>query len=126
MVIAVPIKVATAPQGKPGLGISFGIEFHQLHPVTGNKGKEGNGMGLCHRMGDGNKIFVLHRLQNGLVFGIRLFCLQDRQGNAAAAYDAVAGAVEQIATDRTHIKFGAEQVGGDVFVCNMLPVHQFN
>lgn len=33
MAIAVPVEHAKAPQVESRLGISLGIEFHQLHPV---------------------------------------------------------------------------------------------
>ena len=97
--VAVVIKPPHTPQLQPGLGVSFRVELHQLDPVGGDKGKEGNKMILGHGVADGNKMLILHRFCGDAVVTVRIFRLQRGQGDAAAADDGVAGAVDDIAAE---------------------------
>ena len=126
VVIAVPVEHAHAPQLKPCLGLSFRIELHHLDPVTGDEGCKGNIVLLGHRMGNGDKMLILHIFDGDSVITIRLFCLQGRQGDPAAADDGMAYAVDHITTDGANIEFGAQHIGRDILIDDMLPIHQFN
>ena len=126
VVIAAPVEHAHAPQLQTGLGIAFRIEFHHLHPVAGDEGQKGNVVLLGHRMGNGDKMLILHTFDGNSVITVRLFCLQGRQGDPAAADDGMANAVDHITADGANIEFGAQHIGRDILIDDMLPVHQFN
>lgn len=83
--VAVPIEDPGAAELEAGFGVAFGIELDQLHPVGGDEGKKGNIVLLRHGMPDGDKMLVLHRLNEGTVGIVSVLCLQGRQGEATAA-----------------------------------------
>ena len=81
---------------------------------------------LCHRVGDGDKMLVLHILYGDGVINVSIFCLQRWQRNTAATDYCVSGAVDRISADRADIEFAPQHIGGDVSIGNMLAVHQLD
>ena len=73
--VAVPVEESVAPELKTGLGISFRIQLDHLNPVTGDKGNEGNVVLFCHRVADGYKMLVFHRLNLKGMFLLRILRL---------------------------------------------------
>ena len=124
--IAIPIKLAEATQLQASLRVSFWVELYKLYPVRGDEGDEGNEMGFGHGMVDGNEILVLYFFNTDPMAFIRVFCFQGRKGNAAAADERIAGAVDDVTADGADIEFGTKHIGRGVFVDDMLAVHQFN
>ena len=111
MPVAVPVEMAHATELEAGLRVALGIELYKLHPVTGDKGHKGNVVGFGHGVGDGNEMLVLHVFDENAVFALRFFRFQRRQSDAAAADQSAAGAVEDIAAERTNIKLPPEHIG---------------
>ena len=67
--VAVPVEVSATAELHPGLGVALGVKFHQLDPVAGDEGREGDEMLLGHGVVDGQKMLVLHILDgDGMVF----------------------------------------------------------
>lgn len=60
---------------------------------------------LGHRVGDGDKILVLHIFNNDGMLMVSGFRFQWEQGNAAAADHCIAGAADYISADGTDIEF---------------------
>ena len=110
VMVAIPVKHPLAPQLQPGLSVALRVKFYQLYPVAGTKGQEGNKMGFGHRVGECEKMFVLHFFNAKAVGLVLIFGLQCRQGNAAAADDGAAGAVDHIPANRANIKFGTQHI----------------
>ena len=81
---------------------------------------------LGHRVVEGNEMLVLHTFNGDRVVILCFFSLQSRQGNAAATDHRVSHAVEHIAADGTDIELAAQQIGGNVFIADVLPIHQLN
>jgi CubicO group peptidase (beta-lactamase class C family) len=76
---------------------------------------------LGNTFGAGGLFLTLTELHK---FG--LFCLQRRQGDAAAADQGAAHGVDHIAAHRTNIEFPPEQIGRKIVVGDGLAVHQLD
>ena len=81
---------------------------------------------LCHRMINRDEMLILNLLDMDAVVSIHILSFQWRQGDAAAADYRVSGAVYDVSADGTDMEFAAEHIGRNVFVDNMLAVHQFD
>ena len=81
---------------------------------------------LCHRMMDGDKMLVLYLFDGDPMILVGIFRFQGRQGDAAAADDRSSRAMDHIAANGADIKFSPKHIAGDVFVGDMLTVHQLN
>ena len=126
MPVAVVIQIAPAPQLHPGLGIALGVELHQLDPVCGDEGREGDIVRLGHGMVHGQKMLIFHTLDgNGMAF-FRLLRFQRRQCHAAAADHSIAYTVDHIAADGTDIELASQQIGRYIAVDDVLSIHQFD
>lgn len=126
MAVAIPIERPKSPKLHPGFRISLRIKFHHLDSICGYKRSKGNIMLLCHRVRNGNKMFVLHNLNIYCVITVSLLCLQSRQGDATAADQRISHAVDHISTEGTDIEFGPQHIGRNVLIDNMFSVHQLD
>ena len=79
-----------------------------------------------HGVGDGDEMLIFHILHGDGVTVVRVFRLQRRQGNTAAADTGVSGSVDDIAADGADVELAPQHIGGDIPVCDVLAVHQFN
>ena len=105
VVVAVEVEVASAVELEASFGVAFGVELDELHPIRSEEGYEGNIVGFCHRVVDGDKMLILHLFDGKTVIGIGLFCLQGRQDNAATANEGISHSSENIAANGTDIEF---------------------
>ena len=79
-----------------------------------------------HRMGDRDKLFVLYIFDDDFMVFVCILGFQRGKSNAATAYYGISGTMNNVSTDGTNIEFAPEHIGGNVFVGNMLAVHQLN
>ena len=124
MLVTVPVEHSKPPQLKAGFGISFRIEFHQMNPIRGHKGDEGNVVLLGHGMGNGNEMLILNGCDAEDMAAVRFLCLLRRQGDSAAADEGVSGAVDDVPADGADVEFTAKHIGGGIFVDDVLAVHE--
>ena len=103
--VAVEVEVASAVELETGFGVAFGVELDKLHPVRCEEGYEGNIVGFCHRVVDGNEMLVLHLFDGNTVIGIGFFCLQGWQDKTATANESVSHSSENVAANGTDIEF---------------------
>ena len=69
MPVAVIIQIPSAAELQPGLGVAFGIEFHQLDPVRGDEGQKRDVVILGHGGGGCDEPLILHPLQPQFFLG---------------------------------------------------------
>ena len=89
-------------------------------------GKERDKMPFGHRVMDSDELLIFHILDGHHVVAVSIFRFQSGQRNTAAGSYNLAEGMDHIAADGTDIEFTAEHIGGDVFVGDMLSVHQFD
>ena len=126
MLIAIVIDRSYTPQLQPGFRVSFRVELHQLNPVGGHKGDEGDEVLFGHGVMNGDKVFIFHIFDGEQVVIVCHFCFQRGKGNAAAADQSASGAVDDVAADRADIKLTPQHIAGWIPVDNMLSVHQLD
>ena len=81
---------------------------------------------LGHRVGDGDKMLVFYPFNIDSVVIVRLFSLQSRQGDTAAADQCVTGAAYNIAAYGADVEFAALHIGRNVLVGDVLTIHQLD
>jgi len=79
-----------------------------------------------HRVMDSDKMLILHILDGHRMVLVRFFRFHSRQGNAAAANHSISQRVDGIAADGTDIELAAKHIGRDIFVDDMLTIHQLD
>ena len=83
-------------------------------------------MGLRHGVVDGDEMLVLHIFDGQRMVFVRLFRLQRRERDAATADHRISQCVDGIAADGADVELAAQHIGGNVFVADLLAVHQLD
>ena len=105
VVVAVEVEVAVAAELEAGFGVTFGIEFDELHTVTRDIGGERDIMHFGHLVMYGDKMLVLDALDRDRMLVVGIIGFKRRECDPATADDGIAGRVENIAAQGADIEF---------------------
>ena len=83
-------------------------------------------MCLGHGMVDSDKMLIFHIFDGHRMVIVHCFCFQNRQCDAAAADHGIAQSMDDIAANGANIKFAVQHIGGDIFVEDLLAIHQLD
>lgn len=124
--VAVAIQVSSASETKSALCVSFRVQLDHLKLFGYHIGQQGNVVGFCHRMVDGNEVLVFYLLALDLVVFVRSLSIQSRKRHTAAADNRISQGVDHVAADGADIQLGAKQIGGSVLIDDSIAFHEFH
>ena len=103
--VTIKVEISTPLKAKPALGVSLRVEFGKLQFIRGYIGQKRDVMQFVHRMGNGDKLFVLNGCDGNGMCVVQFFCLLRGKGDAAAANQRFAGGMDDVAAEWTDVEF---------------------
>ena len=103
--VAVKVQLSHPSQLQPDLGISLGVQLHQMNLVRSEPGNKRDEMTLGHLVVNGNEMLIFHFFDGDSMALVTVLGIQRRQGHTAAAYHNGAAGMENIAANGSNIEF---------------------